>query len=61
MKPEKHTQLTSCAVIEYEGEEEQAMEQLLNLLPINATESYKDVRVKELLNVSERISARYIT
>lgn len=54
MKPDEHTQLTSCAVIEYEGENEQGNEQLLNLLPIKATQSYKDVRVNKLLDVNKK-------
>lgn len=53
MKPDEQTQLTSCAVIENEGEDEQGNEQLLNLLPIKATQSYKDARVNKLLNVDE--------
>lgn len=54
MKPDEHTQLASCAVTEYEGEDEQGNEQLLNLLLIKATQSYKDVRVNELLNVDQK-------
>lgn len=54
LKPDEHTQLTSCAVIEYKGEDEQGNEQLLNLLPIKATQSYKDVRVNEMLNVDQK-------
>lgn len=42
LKPDEHTQLTSCAVIENEGEDGQGNEQLLNLLPIKATQSFKD-------------------
>lgn len=45
LKSDEHKQLTSCAVIEYEEDDEQGNEHLLNLLPIKATESYKDVRI----------------
>lgn len=54
LKPDEHTQPSSCAVIEYEGENEQGNEQLLNLLPIKATQSDKDVRVNKLLNVNQK-------
>lgn len=62
MKPDEHTQLTSCAVIEYEGEDEQGNEQLLNLLPIKATQSYKVVRIKRIAKCKSKIiSVCYIT
>lgn len=50
----EHSQLTSCVVIKYEGEDGQGNEELMNLLPIKATQSYKDVRVNGLLHVNKK-------
>lgn len=50
------TRLASCVVIDSDGSDANGNEKLLHLLPVKATESYKNVKVNESLSLDQNES-----